>query len=134
VLVAGLTFMVADWLPASLAAARGEGVPGVFVAEEETCSRGGCALDLGTFTATSQDLVVKDVFFVGPELEGRGDTAAALYQGHLDPESAYTAHGSKAWVVDVLFLAGGIGYFVWALWWLAVGRRPHTSGRGRHSL
>ena len=118
-------------LPASLAAARGDGIHGVFVAEEETCGRGGCSWDLGTFTSDDGELVLEDVF--GPEVDTRGDQTVALYVGELDTESVYS-DGSKAWIFDATVIAACTGYLAWCVWWLFHRRgKPRAEGRGRHA-
>lgn len=113
-------------LEASLAASRGEGIRGTFVAEREDCGgRGGCTY-YGRFSSNDGRVQFPDVLIDnGPKAVG--DTLPALYEGERNPPKVYEL-GSKDWMYVVGLTAGSAAYLTgwgWAMVRLArFGPRP----------
>jgi hypothetical protein len=114
-LFSGVYFVVSgvQFLPEDLAAARGDGVPGTFTAEEVYCSRGGCSWD-GSFVSDDGFTVFKEAWIDAdaPPYEP-GDTIPALWAGDEDGY-VYPAGGSNEWLWTVLSMVIGAGFVFFA--------------------
>jgi hypothetical protein len=112
-----LAFLVLslDALPESIRAARGEGLPGTFLAEREECSRRGCAW-YGSFVSDDRMVSLDDVLLDVGGPEDLGVEVRVLYEGETDPPKVYLAEGSRDWQLVALGLLGSVGFLLWWLW------------------
>lgn len=101
-------------LPEDLAAARGEGTPGSFTAEEVYCGRSGCSWD-GSFVSDNGFIVFPEAQIdADAPPDEPGDVVRALWTG--DEEGyVYPAGGSSQWLWTVFSLVAGIGALGFAL-------------------
>jgi hypothetical protein len=97
----------------ALAAARGHGTTGYFVAEVEHCGRGGCGWT-GEFVVPDGRVTLQNVSFLGPHgTLYRGDWLEAMDAGN--PGAVYARHGSRDWLADLaMIIVGSLGFGLWA--------------------
>jgi hypothetical protein len=104
-------------LPPAISVALGHGTHGSFTAEQFSRSRQGPGSHpdsgswTGTFTSAGNGRVIKDVPYEGSLPDAvPGTEVPALYADG----AAYSAHGSKEWLSDLLFLIlGVVGLIGW---------------------
>jgi hypothetical protein len=104
---------------------RGEGVPGVFVALNRSCSRS-CSWT-GDFTSDAGGKVQRDVLLLGGRPRAVGERIPALDSG--GGGVVYARSGNSEWVAIPIVTAAAFGYLaVWLavmIWWL-LDRRRHS--------
>ena len=119
--------VAAAHLGPGIAAARGEGTHGVWVAGQQVCSRGSCQW-YGSFQLPDGKVKLPWVTYTGPEPSIRpGWRTPALDAGAGD--EVYPPHGSSRWIHDVIGVAVAAAVIA-ILLWLAVRTRLRRR-RGR---
>jgi hypothetical protein len=115
-------------LPDALAAARGEGVPGTFVALAEDCSgRGECSWS-GRFVPDDGSPALDNVLLNDDVPGGAGQLVHVLYEGATGPAIVYQAQGDQTWVWIAVLLTGAVGYLGYCAWWLLSRVSPFRRG------
>ncbi|KAE8764604.1 DUF3592 domain-containing protein [Georgenia thermotolerans] len=103
-------------LPETIAAARGEGVPGTFTAARRDCADNFRAPDTcvwrGRFVSRDQAVILEDAFLAANDPPGQvGDRVTTLYEGQTTGQ-VYLVDGSTDWLWGVLLLILGVGSVV----------------------